>query len=128
MINYATKILPLILTLCLAPAGLAQLAEAPSQEVALTIIASHEELKPRLFKIVHITTGTLQEKCGFTHDQAISVTALGPKSAGDTTRVLKKYTLLYSQEYGWYLQRISTDSRGIFIEISSQRQGKVFVR
>jgi len=128
VINHATKILPLIFMLALSPASIAQLADPPSKEDALTIIAGHEELKPRLFKIVHIAPGTLQEKSGFTHHQAILVTALGPKSAGEPTRVLKKYTMLYSEEYGWYLQRIATNSRGLYIEINSQRRGRVFVR
>lgn len=36
--------------------------------------------------------------------------------------------MLYSNEYGWYLQRAGDDARGFFLEISSQKQGRVFVR
>ncbi|BDS05966.1 hypothetical protein NT6N_10060 [Oceaniferula spumae] len=128
MTSYANKLLPLILLFILHPAVQAQAADLPSKEEALTIIANHEDLKSHLFTVVHIEPGKLREKNGFIHDQALLITVLGPKSAGDTVRILKQYTMFYSQEYGWYLQRVLNDSRGIYVEISSQTRGRVFVR
>lgn len=101
---------------------------ALSKEEALTIISTMERLPARSYRVVHITDGSLEDENGFHHQFAKKVSFLGPQSNQNTSRSLKHHTMLYSTEYGWYLQRIATDTRGFYLEISSQTKGRVFVR
>ncbi len=65
---------------------------------------------------------------GFRHHTAKRVSFFGPNNGGDTSQALGNYTMLYSVEYGWFLQKSGRDARGSFLEISSQTKGRVFVR
>jgi hypothetical protein len=72
--------------------------------------------------------GTQDEKGGFRHHVAKRVSFIGPNNGSDTNQTLGKYTMLYSVEYGWFLQKGGRDARGFFLEISSQTKGRVIVR
>ena len=107
-------------------------AEVPqsslSKEDAITIISTVERLNPRHYQVIHIMDGTQDEKGGFRHHTAKRVSFLGPNNGADTSQALRHYTMLYSVEYGWFIQKGGRDSRGRFLEISSQTKGRVFLR
>lgn len=124
----------LLLILCLVPtlATAQNQRPLPSEKDALEIISTFEQTSDRHYKIVHITSGTLQEKDGFRADQVARITVFAP-GRGDRNntirgREIKYYTMHWSPTYGWYLQAQRKDARGIYLEISSQTRGRVFVR
>ena len=99
-----------------------------SNEDAVKIISTLERLHPRHYRVIHIYSGTQTQKDGFRHHLAKRISFYGPKDKRDTTHTLRHCTMLYSAEYGWFLQRTDHDTRGSFLEISSQTKGRVFVR
>jgi len=99
-----------------------------SKKDALDIIATFDELAPRHYQINHIMDGTQETKDGFRHYRAKRISYMGPKNNQDTRRVFLTCTMLYTQEYGWFLQRHGNDARGCFLEISSQKRGRIFIR
>jgi hypothetical protein len=103
-------------------------AEPPTEKDAITIIATHEDINSNLYKIIHITPGQQHEKDGFISENAIRITAFAPGSAGQRKREIKYYLMQYSDEYGWFIESTREDTRGIFLEISSQKKGRVIVR
>lgn len=128
---YAKKLA--ILAFCLLGsltiAAHAQLApEPPTEQEALEIISTHDHIKANLYKIILITPGKKQEKDGFIHDNIIRVTALAPRTAGRPSKTLRQYLLEHTEEYGWFIATAKNDARGIYLEISSQKKGKVFLR
>jgi hypothetical protein len=107
----------------------AQLApEPPSERVALDIISTHEQIKASLYKVIRITPGRQQDKDGFIYENVIRVTAFAPESAGQPTREIKHYLMNYTDEYGWFIESVKRDARGVYLEISSQNKGRVYVR
>ncbi len=99
-----------------------------SNEDAVKIIATLERLHPRHYHVIHTFSGSQTQKDGFRHHFAKRISFFGPKDKQNTTRTLRHCTILYTAEYGWFLQRIDRDARGLFLEISSQIKGRVFVR
>ncbi|MBT8043410.1 MAG: hypothetical protein KJO79_00545 [Verrucomicrobiae bacterium] len=99
-----------------------------NKEDAIKIISTLERLNARHYKVIHIADGTQRDKDGFQHDIAKKVSFYGPRDVSDTSRCLRHVIMLYSVEYGWYLQKSDRDARGPFLEISSQKQDRVFVR
>ena len=100
----------------------------PTPKEALAIISTHERLKANLFKVIRITPGQLLEKNGFQHKHVIRVMAFAPVSGGRPKRTIRHYIMHYTAEYGWFLETIQQDARGIYLEISSQNKGRIFVR
>lgn len=100
----------------------------PTEKEALAIISTHERLKSNLYKIVRLTRGKFVEKDGFIHEEVIRVTAFSPMSGGNPKRELRHFLMKYHYEYGWFLEKIREDARGTYLEISSQKKGRVFVR
>lgn len=129
MKSYATAHIVIILTLVFSHTALADRApgDITKQEV-VDIISTLEELHPRHYEIIHIMDGSLTEKDGFRHNHAKRISFFGPKNNRDTRRLIRSYTMLYSPEFGWFLQRTSHDAQGHFIEVSSQTKGRVFLR
>lgn len=104
------------------------LAEPPSKEEALQIIADYENFRKIHFTIVHIIPGTYREEDGFQRDQVIRIVAYTPSDRNGKIRKLRKYMMFHTDEYGWYLQREETDAQGAYLKIFSQKKGKVRVR
>lgn len=104
----------------------------PSEKDTIKIIATFKDLAERHFDIIHIAPGTLRNKNGFQHNNAVQITYFAPmideKNRVTRHRTIRCLTMLWSEKYGWYLQAQRTDARGIHIEISSQKLGRVFVR
>lgn len=100
----------------------------PGEKDAINIIATHDEINPALYRIIHITPGRQQGEDGFVSENVVRITAFAPGSAGRPKREIKHYLLQYDEEYGWYLELTQQDSRGTFVEISSQKKGRVIVR
>ena len=118
-----------LLFVSLVASANAQLAaEPPTERDALEIIATHEQIKASLYKIIYIIPGRQAEKDGFIHDNVIRVTAFGPQSVGQSARRVKRYLMKYTDEYGWFLESTKSDARGVYLEISSQKKGRVLVR
>ncbi|MFK7909793.1 MAG: hypothetical protein AB8F34_04240 [Akkermansiaceae bacterium] len=129
MRTFTTQPIIILLLGFLMNSASAQLtAEPPSERVALEIIADHESIRANLYQIIRITPGQQQDKDGFIAGNVIRVTAFAPKSAGRPTRAIKNYLMHYTEEYGWFLESVKEDARGIYLEISSQKKGRVFVR
>ena len=121
--------LVLILLGSLALTAHAQItAEPPSEKEALAIISTHEQIRASLYKIIRITPGKQLEKNGFLQDNVVRVTSFAPSNAGRPTRTVKNYLMQYNQEYGWFLESTKSDARGVYLEISSQKLGRVFLR
>ncbi|MGB0775623.1 MAG: hypothetical protein ACPG32_15160 [Akkermansiaceae bacterium] len=121
-------LLPGLLFLLLPLTSMAQSPpEELSNEEAVAIISTFEQLGKERFKVLHIFAGTLKEKDGFTHYNAMKVSFIGPNQNGRGS-CLRHYTMRYSATYGWFLQRSGSDARGFFLEISSQKKGRVFTR
>lgn len=129
MTRYLVPCFALLFSLMLSQTSSANSAPSPlTKEEAIQMISTLEELHPRHYQIIHIMDGTLEEKDGFRHKHAKRVRFFGPKNNRDTRRILRCYTMLYNPEYGWFLQRSGQDARGYYLEISSQTQGRLFIR
>jgi hypothetical protein len=129
MTRYMIPCLAVLLTMILGQTSHANSASSLlTKEEAINIIATLEELAPRHYQIIHIMDGSLQEKDGFIHKQAKRVRFFGPRDNRDTRRVQRYYTMIYSMNYGWFLQRSGEDARGYYMEISSQIEGRIFIR
>lgn len=100
----------------------------PTQKEAAAIISTHEDIKASFYKVIRITLGKQMVKEGFIHENVLRVTAFAPASAGRPMRGIKHYLMHYTEEYGWFLEAQKSDSRGVYLEISSQKKGRVFVR
>lgn len=121
--------LVVFLTALLAASARAQSApEPPSGREALEIISTHERIKAGLYKIIRITPGSLQDRDGFITGSVIRVSAFAPASAGRPKRSIKHYLMYHNEEYGWFIECEGEDARGVYLEISSQKKGRVFVR
>lgn len=119
----------LILIGSLIAAANAQLStEPPSEKDALAIISTHEDINSNLYKIIHITPGRQLGNDGFMSDNMVRVTAFAPASAGRPKREIKQYLMQYTDEYGWFIEIRKEHTRGVYLEISSQKKGQVFVR
>ena len=103
-------------------------ADPPNEKDAIAIIATHEQIKASLYKIIRVTPGKQLEKNGFLQDNIVRVTTFAPASSGRPARVIKHYLMQYTEEYGWFLESTKNDARGVYLEISSQNMGRVFVR
>ncbi len=124
---------PFALTVFLIVASIAAanaqvLAEPPTEKDAISIISTHDDINSSLYKIIHIRAGRQLEENGFISDNVVRITAFAPESAGRPKRVIKHYLLQYTDEYGWFIESTKEDTRGIYLEISSQKKGRVFVR
>ncbi len=102
--------------------------EPPSERDALEIISAHERIKASLYKVIRITPGQQQDKDGFIEGNVTRVTVFAPRSAGRPTRTIKNYLLYHTDEYGWFIESIKQDTRGVYLEISSQKKGRIYVR
>jgi hypothetical protein len=102
--------------------------EPPSHKDAMDVISTHEQIKASLYKIIRVTPGKQLAKDGFLQDNVARITAFAPASAGRPERMIKHYLMQYSEEYGWFLESQRTDARGVYLEISSQKMGRVFLR
>lgn len=124
---------PLIVAMLLigsfiAAANAQMTAVPPNEKDAINIIATYDDINPTLYRIIHITPGRQQDQDGFVAENVVRITAFAPGSAGRPKREIKHYLLQYDEEYGWYIELTQQDTRGIFIEISSQKKGRVIVR
>lgn len=129
MTRYLSPAFAILLSLILCPSSYANSALTKlSKEEAINIIATLEELHPRHYQIIHMMDGSREEKDGFRYNHAKRIRFFGPKDHRDTRRVLRCYTMLYTPEYGWFLQRSGNDARGYYMEISSQTKGRIFIR
>ncbi len=104
-------------------------AQPPDDKEAISIISTHEDINSNLYRVIHIMPGKrLDEEDGFVSENAVRVTAFAPASAGRPKRGIKHYLLQHSEEYGWFIEATKEDTRGVYLEISSQKKGRVIVR
>lgn len=121
--------LAIVVVASLITAANAQMTAAlPTEKDAVAIIATYDNINSSLYKIIHITPGKQLGEDGFVSENVVRITAFAPESAGRPKRGLKHYLLHYSDEYGWYIEITKEDTRGVYVEISSQKKGQVFVR
>lgn len=61
------------------------------------------------------------------HENVIRVTVFALKSAGQPTREIKHFPMQHTDGYSWFIECAKEDARGIYLEISSQKKGRVIV-
>jgi hypothetical protein len=121
--------LAVLIAASLIASASAQMTTAPpTGKDAVTIISTHDDINPGLYKVIHITPGKQLGENGFMSENVVRVTAFAPESAGRPKRVIRHYLLQHDAEYGWYIETVREDTRGVYVEISSQIKGRVFVR
>lgn len=123
-----TNTILLLIGLLMSTASAQTSSEPPTEKEAIAIISTHEDIKASFYKIIRITPGRQMEKEGFIHENVLRVTAFAPGSAGRPSRGIKHFLMYYTEKYGWYMESERRDSRGVYLEISSQKKGRVFVR
>lgn len=122
-------ILAILLIGSLITAANAQMTAAPpAAKDVIAIISTYDDINSNLYKVIHITPGKQQGEDGFISENVVRVTAFAPESAGRPKRVIKHYLLQHGDEYGWYIETTKEDTRGVYVEISSQKKGLVIVR
>ncbi|MBK1830315.1 hypothetical protein JIN77_06240 [Verrucomicrobiaceae bacterium R5-34] len=100
----------------------------PSEQEATSIIATHEEIKASFYQVIRMTPGKHMGKDGFIQENVLRVSVFAPNSASHPSRVIKHYLMQYHPTYGWFLEKTKEDSRGVYLEISSQKQGRIYLR
>ena len=118
----------LIATSLIASANAQMTAVPPNGKDAVAIISTHDDINPSFYKVIHITPGKQVGEDGFVSENVIRVTAFAPESAGRPKRAIRHFLLQHEEEYGWYIETAREDTRGVYVEISSQKKGRVFVR
>ena len=126
--NTMPSLIAALISLCIITANAQSSSNLPAEQDAITIISTHEDIRASLYKIIHITPGSQNQEDGFIRENVIRVTAFAPSSAGQPTRSIRHYLMYYSEEYGWFIEAQRSDARGVYIEISSQKKGRVFIR
>ena len=123
---YALAVFLVGLLICAANAQIT--AEPPSEKDAVIVISTHDDINSSLYKIIHIIPGQQREEDGFVSGNVVRVTVFAPESAGRPKREIKHYLMRYTDEYGWFIESTKEGTRGVYLEISSQKKGRVIVR